>query len=121
MYTKDLNTYTLNDCNTFPANQRHTGSSILAIDIDNDIDKDLILGDVSYNNLNLLTNGGNPNTSLITNVDQNFPANNSNTIATDITAFPAAFYLDVNNDGLKDLIVSPLPTTVKIKKAYGCT
>ena len=102
-----LNTYTLNDCNTFPANQRHTGSSILAIDIDNDIDKDLILGDVSYNNLNLLTNGGNPNTSLITNVDQNFPANNSNTIATDITAFPAAFYLDVNNDGLKDLIVSP--------------
>ncbi len=102
-----LNTYTLNDCNTFPTNQRHTGSSILAIDIDNDTDKDLILGDVSYNNLNLLTNGGNPNTSLITNVDQNFPANNSNTIATDITAFPAAFYLDVNNDGLKDLIVSP--------------
>ena len=49
-----LNTYTLNDCNT-PVNLRHTGSSILAIDIDNDADKDLILGDVSYNNLNLLT------------------------------------------------------------------
>ena len=45
--------------------------------------------------------------SLITAVDQNFPSNNSNTIATDITAFPAAFFLDVNNDGLKDLIASP--------------
>ena len=102
-----LNTYTLNDCNTPVTNLRHTGSSILAIDVDNDADKDLILGDVSYNNLNLLTNGGSPGASLITNVDQNFPSNNTNTIATDITAFPAAFYLDVNNDGLKDLIASP--------------
>ncbi|MBJ10030.1 MAG: hypothetical protein CMP66_01025 [Flavobacteriales bacterium] len=102
-----LNTYTLNDCNTPLTNLRHTGSSILAIDIDNDADKDLILGDVSYNNLNLLTNGGSPGTSIITNVDQNFPSNNTNTIATDITAFPAAFFLDVNNDGLKDLIASP--------------
>ena len=102
-----LNTYTLNDCNTPLTNLRHTGSSILAIDVDNDADKDLILGDVSYNNLNLLTNGGSPGASLITNVDQNFPSNNTNTIATDITAFPAAFFLDVNNDGLKDLIASP--------------
>lgn len=102
-----LNTYTLNDCNTPPINNRHTGSSILAIDIDNDTDKDLILGDVSYNNLNLLKNGGSPSASSITTVDQNFPANNSNTIATEITAFPAAFYLDVNNDGRKDLIASP--------------
>lgn len=102
-----LNTYTLNDCNTPVTNLRHTGSSILAIDVDNDADKDLILGDVSYNNLNLLTNGGSPGNSLITNVDQNFPSNNNNTIAADITAFPAAFYLDVNNDGLKDLIASP--------------
>ena len=42
-----LNTYTLNDCNTPVTNLRHTGSSILAIDVDNDADKDLILGDVS--------------------------------------------------------------------------
>ena len=102
-----LNTYTLNDCNTPLINPRHTGSSILAIDIDNDSDKDLILGDVSYNNLNLLTNGGSTSSPLITAVDQNFPANNNNTTGTDITAFPAAFYLDVNNDGLKDLIASP--------------
>lgn len=102
-----LNTYTLNDCNNTQNNNRHTGSSILAIDIDNDMDKDLILGDISYDNLNLLTNGGNPSSSLITAVDQNFPSNNNNTIATDISAFPAAFYLDVNNDGLKDLIASP--------------
>ena len=29
----------------------------MAIDVDGDNDKDLILGDVSYNNLNLLING----------------------------------------------------------------
>ena len=38
----------------------------MAIDIDGDNDKDLILGDVSFNNLNLLINGGdNQNTHHI--------------------------------------------------------
>lgn len=102
-----LNTYILNDCNTIQSFSRHTGSSILAIDIDNDTDKDLILGDVSFNNLNLLTNGGNSSNAVISLVDQSFPENNNSTTATDIAAFPAAFYLDVNNDGIKDFIASP--------------
>ena len=34
--------------------QKHAGSTLLAIDIDNDNDKDLILGDISYNNLNFV-------------------------------------------------------------------
>ena len=38
--------------------QKHSGSTLLAIDVDDDTDKDLILGDISYNNLNLLINGG---------------------------------------------------------------
>ena len=56
---------------------------------------------------NLLVNGGNSSNAVISLVDQSFPENNNSTTATDIAAFPAAFYLDVNNDGVKDLIASP--------------
>ena len=38
---------------------RHTGSTFLLIDLDNDTDKDLLLGDVDYPNLIQLMNGGN--------------------------------------------------------------
>ena len=106
-----LNNYILNDCNSTPImntkKSKHVGSSLLAIDIDNDSDKDLILGDASFENLNLLINGGNSSNAVINLVDQSFPENNSNTIATEISLFPASFYIDVNNDGLKDLIASP--------------
>ena len=61
---------------------------------------DLVFGNRYDRKLHLLTNGGSTSSPLITAVDQNFPANNNNTTGTDITAFPAAFYLDVNNDGL---------------------
>ena len=36
----------------------------MAIDVDGDNDKDLILGDVSFNNLNLLINGGDNQNAL---------------------------------------------------------
>ena len=41
--------------------------------------------------------------------DSIFPANfsSSNAPAVDVDIFPAGFYIDVNNDGEKDLIVSP--------------
>ncbi len=83
---------------------RHAGSSILAIDYDNSGVLDLILGDVSFPNMNLLINGGTaPNTdSPMISVDGNFP---SNTTPVEMQLFPAAFYLDVDFDGVKDLIV----------------
>ncbi len=92
--------------NNSNAKQKHSGSTLLAIDIDDDNDKDLILGDVSYTNLNLLINGGdNQNANMIA-VDSIFPSNNSNTIATDLHLFPTPFYLDVTFDGKKDLVVT---------------
>lgn len=85
---------------------KHAGSSVLALDIDNSSTMDLILGDVSFPNLNLLMNGGstpNSNSAMISN-DSSFP---SNSIPANIQVFPASFYLDVDFDGKKDIIAAP--------------
>lgn len=84
----------------------HAGSTVLALDIDQSGVLDLILGDVAYGNLVKLINGGvSPNTnSPMINADYNFP---SNTIPANVQLFPAAYYIDVDFDSKKDLIVAP--------------
>ena len=84
----------------------HAGSTVLALDIDGSGVKDLIVGDVSYSNLNLLINGGTtPNSnSLIVSANPDFP---SNSTPINMQVFPAAFWVDVDFDGIKDLIVTP--------------
>ena len=114
LFYEGLNSYILNcpNCqcpqinNNYNTKQKHAGSTILAIDIDNDNDKDIILGDISYNNLNILINGGDNQNALMIEVDSIFPQNFNNTLATNIQGFPAGYYLDVTNDGVKDLIVT---------------
>ena len=113
-FYEGLNTYVLNCSNCLcppinisnTNNSKHAGSSLMAIDVDGDNDKDLILGDVSFNNLNLLINGGDNQNANIISVDSSFPQNNLNTIPADIHIFPSAFYLDATNDGIKDLILT---------------
>lgn len=89
-----------------PISTRHAGSTLLTFDADNDGDRELILGDLSFTNLTLLTNNGSCETAWINQQDVNFP---SNSFSTNIPIFPGAFMLDVNNDGNKDLIASPNP------------
>lgn len=83
---------------------KHSGSTVLALDYDNSGVLDLVLGDVSYPNLNLLLNGGTlPNTnSLMVSSDNTFP---SNSLPANLHMFPAAFWLDVDFDYKKDLII----------------
>ncbi len=116
LFYEGLNSYILNcpNCQCPPiinpnnanSKQKHAGSTLLAIDIDNDNDMDLVLGDVSYNNLNLLINGGDNQNALMVSVDSVFPQNNTNTIAANMHVYPASYYLDVTGDGIKDLIVT---------------
>ena len=65
---------------------------------------DVLLGDISYPNLVALTNGGTVNSSNMVAVDEAFP---SYDIPVELPIFPAPFQLDVDGDGLRDLLVCP--------------
>lgn len=84
-------------------NSRHAGSTLTPVDMDNDGDMDIILGDLSFPDLNLLINGGNPDTSWITAQDIYFPSNSTHAAVPD---FPAAFLFDVDKDGDRDMIAA---------------
>lgn len=83
---------------------RHAGSTILTIDMDDDGDKEAILGDLSFDNLNLLKNAGDCSKAWIDEQDVDFP---SNTRPVDIFSYPASFWLDVDMDGVNDLLAAP--------------
>ncbi len=100
----------------FSNRQKHVGSALLALDMDGNGVKELVLSDVSFNNMTLLTNSGtvvNTNTAMNAQ-DVNFP---SNTIPVDMSIFPGGYYLDVDNDNVRDLIVSP--NSVSISENYN--
>lgn len=85
-------------------NLRHSGSTLLTLDLDGDGDKELFLGDISFPNITLLTNGGNAKTAWMNKQDNYFPMYD---FPVDLPSFPASFALDVNQDSLKDLIFAP--------------
>lgn len=84
----------------------HSGFTLTPIDIESDGDMDMIISNVTFDNMNLLTNGGSILSAQITAQDPTFPANFSSTEEVDIYTFPAAFNADVNNDGKEEIIVS---------------
>ena len=88
---------------------RHSGSSTLALDMNNDGVKEFMLGDISFNNLTLLSNDGTLQDAHMFDANTLVPPN---TTPVSITLFPAAFYEDINNDNAKDLIVSPNTTNI---------
>jgi hypothetical protein len=83
---------------------RHPGSTLLTLDIDGDGVKELILGDITFNYLNMLSNGGTCEQAWMNGQDPTFP---SYDLPAELEVFPAAFYLDVNNDGKRDLLAAP--------------
>src|SRR5690606_29404055 len=102
--------FNINNPERISGGSKHAGSTLFTLDIDSRGSQDLVLGDVSHNNLVMLTNNDNtPNltASHMIAADTTFPSNNANTLAVDLYLFPAGYYLDVNNDGVKDLLVSP--------------
>lgn len=93
-----------------PTQTRHSGSTLLALDLDHNGVMDLILGDVAYPNITQLTNGGTvPNTnSAMSSQNNNYPSSNP----VNLQLFPAMYYEDVDFDGKKDLLVAPNARTV---------
>lgn len=84
--------------------ERHPGSTILAIDLDADNDKEIFLGDISYENVNMLVNGGDLENAFMVAQDTMFPSYNVPAL---FYNFPATFYADINGDGIRDFLASP--------------
>lgn len=82
----------------------HVGSTLLCLDLNADSLQDLILGDVDYPNVIGLINGGSRDTARIVSQDDFFPSYDT---SIHIISFPVTNYVDVNNDGKRDLIASP--------------
>lgn len=90
---------------------RHVGSTMTLTDFNHDGLEDLILGDIDYSHVVLLTNGGSLTEALMVAQTTEIP-NATNPIS--MFSMPLVSSLDLNNDGLNELLVSPAdPSLVK--------
>ncbi|MCP9236150.1 FG-GAP-like repeat-containing protein [Lewinella sp. JB7] len=90
-----------------PVKPRHAGSTILTLDADGNGLKDIMLGDISFEFLVLGLNTGTPQQAFITDQDPRWPTPGT---TADIPFFPAAYHLDVDGDGARDIVASPSQT-----------
>lgn len=82
---------------------RHAGSTVLALDGDGDGDLDMLLGDLSNNGLVYLENSGSSSEAYMTSQNLKYPTS-ANEV--DIFVHIAPFFIDIDNDGKRDLIAS---------------
>lgn len=91
---------------TVPASTERTehagGKALLAFDFDGDNDMDILFSEATCNYLYLLENEGDSETPVFNTAAQ-YPT----TDPVDFVIFPAAYYEDVDFDGVKDFMVSP--------------
>ena len=85
------------------ARRDDTYAGITSIDIDGDGDKDAIIGDSQADNSLLVINGGSTSHATMVSQDSLFP---SYDLPVKIHSFATHAFLDGDNDGIKDLIVS---------------
>jgi len=83
---------------------RHAGSTICAFDKEGDKDMDLLLGDIAYNTMIYLKNGGDSADATMVSYDTIFPAYNT---PINMPVFPAAYLIDADDNGVNDLLVAP--------------
>jgi len=95
--------------------ERHTGSTLSLLDINNDNVLDLLLGDVDFLSIKALINGGNNTEALITEVIDSFPTVNP----INLSSFPSMQQIDVYNDGIPDLIASPFDPGLTRSAGYN--
>lgn len=93
-------------------NAGHSGSTLCAIDVDGDSALELLLGDLNNSNLVYLHNGGTPDFAQMDQVLTAFPAAHP----ASLLQFPAAFSLDIDDDGRKDLLVAPNAPNISINR-----
>lgn len=103
-------TVNLNQCVSKPETKtQHAGSCLTCLDIENDGDQDLLLGDVGCTDIQFAYNNGTALSALITDTTRNFPnyPQKANTQVIRLHYFPCAFVADVDADGKSDILASP--------------
>jgi hypothetical protein len=91
--------------NAPPIVNRHPGGTIMDLyDEDGDGVYDLIIGDATYERINYLRNNGTIGYANIYEQDDSFPSYNT---PVDLPIFPAPYMIDIDKDGLEDLVVAP--------------
>ena len=82
---------------------RHRGATVTVRDMNGDGLLDLLLADVDYPGLTLLTNGGDADNALMVSQTERFPQSTP----VNLPSMPVPFFTDINNDGIDDLLASP--------------
>ncbi len=99
-------------------NERHTGSTLLLNDLNDNGLADLMLGDVDYPGLYALYNEGSEDDAYISYADTLFP---QSTDKVKLFSMPVAAYMDIDNNGTKDLLVSPFdPGIITSENKNSC-
>lgn len=110
----DCNSYIVNTCSEEYwrlYGQRHTnGSSITLFDANNDKDIDLLIGNEGCSHMTMLYNAKTNHSQHYDSFylyDTNYVAPNNRA---SVSIYPAAYFMDLDNDGQRDLIYAPNST-----------
>ena len=91
-----------------PRTQLHAGGALTSLQLEPGGPKDLIISDVTYpQTLGVVLETGGSTLDSAVFVDPAFPANLYGDQGVNLPRFPAAFHLDVDQDGVRDLLFSP--------------
>lgn len=82
---------------------QHAGSCIMCFDADGDALTDVLLGDVVCDSVIYMHNAGFVNNAHIDNFTSVYPPAQP----VSMTIFPCTYFLDLNNDGKRDLVAAP--------------
>ncbi|MGY8901404.1 MAG: FG-GAP-like repeat-containing protein, partial [Flavobacteriales bacterium] len=91
-----------------PREAMHAGGSITSLQLDNSGPLDLIIGDVTFPlSLAILMEDAVDGQDSAIFIDQSFPLLTGGTEALSCQRFPASYHIDIDEDGIRDLLFSP--------------
>ena len=95
--------------NRSSSDERHTGSTLLMLDLNQDTVLDLLLGDIDFPTVFGLINTGTKYNAIIPTADTMFPSTSQRI---ELYSFPVCAFVDLDNNGVNDLLVSPFDPTL---------